>query len=95
MLSWPEIGTRVRIRYGSRTTNRASYLHDKIGTVVALGSKKIGRRHTIEVDGVPYAIPPGNLFALDDIPRAEPAPSTVGQAGAGILPGPRKKTDTR
>lgn len=60
MMTNPRIGQWVRIRYNKRIAGFMP-LHDATGIVVARSSRK-PRNHEIEVDGVRYCVPCGNLM---------------------------------
>lgn len=59
MLANPKLGQKVQIWYAKRYAHTMP-LHAKIGTVVVV-SKGKPRNHGVEVEGVMYAIPCGNL----------------------------------
>lgn len=60
MIVNPRIGQRVRIRYRPVLRDFMP-LHDECGTV-RIRSKGKPRNHGIEVDGVLYVVPCGNLM---------------------------------
>lgn len=60
MIASPKIGQQVRIRYNKRISAFMP-MHDKIGRVT-LSSRGKPRNHEVEVDGVRYCVPCGNLM---------------------------------
>lgn len=59
MLLNPRIGQRVQVWYRAGVRDHVP-LHGKIGTVV-IRSKGRPRNHGIEIDGMIYVVPCGNL----------------------------------
>ena len=59
MMANPRLGQRVRVHYGRRYAHTMP-LHGKVGTVVVV-SKGKPRNHGVEIDGLMYVIPCGNL----------------------------------
>lgn len=60
MIANPRVGQVVRIRYNAKV--RASRpLHDRVGTVV-VASRGKPRNHGININGVVYVVPCGNLM---------------------------------
>lgn len=63
MLSCPKVGARVQVWY--RVSLRAFMpLHAKVGIVV-VSSRGRPRNHGIEIDGVLFVVPAGNLRKAD------------------------------
>jgi hypothetical protein len=62
MLFNPAKGQRVRLHY-RESARRWFPLHGKIGTVKIVGKGK-PRNHGVEVEGVMYVVPSGNLQKL-------------------------------
>jgi hypothetical protein len=61
MLSSPKVGSRVRIRYNAKV-RKIMPLHDAVG-VITLSGRGRPRNHEVEVAGVRYCVPCGNLFS--------------------------------
>jgi hypothetical protein len=56
----PRLGQVVRVRYNAKV--RASRpLHDRVGKVVVVSRRK-PRNHGVEINGVLYVVPCGNLM---------------------------------
>lgn len=60
MVANPKLGQRVQVWYGKRYAHMMP-LHAKLGTVVVVCKARKCRNHGVEVEGVMYAIPCGNL----------------------------------
>lgn len=60
MLANPSVGQRVRIHYAARYSPMMT-LHGRCG-VVRIVSKGKPRNHGIEIDGILYGVPCGNLM---------------------------------
>jgi hypothetical protein len=60
MMSFPRIGQRLRVRYNQRMREWMP-LHDAVGFVRVRSTTK-PRNHAVEISGVLYVVPAGNLF---------------------------------
>lgn len=68
MMANPKVGARVRVRYARKKLERSSHvyhLHGKVGRVVIAGKGK-PRNHLVEIDGVRFVVPCGNLVRVND-----------------------------
>lgn len=63
MMANPKVGQKVKVWYKKKLADWFP-LHGKVGVVVIV-SKGKPRNHGVEIDGVMYVIPCGNLFKVE------------------------------
>ncbi len=64
MLINPKINQLVQLKYSKKKWPKA-LLQGKIGKIVIVGRGK-PRNHAIEIDGIVYVVPCGNMFSVTE-----------------------------
>lgn len=82
MIVYPRKGQQVQVWYNKRLATFMP-LHGKVGTVCVVAKGKGPRNHGVEIDGVLWVVPCGNIRNVQAVPSVDSAMLT----GVGTISG--------